>query len=145
MPFPPNYFDVVLFCEILEHLITSHPPYSLFKEMNRVLKNTGYLVLSTPNIAELANRVNLLIGKNPVSRPQDESEFYAGHYREYTFKELLYLLNETGFEVKKVRMKNYVGPCLKQKRILPKIYCIFLKISPSSFRTTIQISAKKKM
>jgi len=105
LPFPANYFDLVPFLEVLEHLITSHPPWQLFREINRVLKKGGYLILSTPNIAELIKRIRLLFGKHPVPRLKNESEFYVGHYREYTLKELLYILDETGFKVEKVRMR----------------------------------------
>ena len=144
LPFPQNYFDLVIFTEVLEHLIVSHPPYSLFKEINRILKNsTGYLVLSTPNIAELIKRLKLLIGKHPVPRPHEESEFYKGHYREYTLEELYYLLNESGFEIVQSRMRNYSTFAKRYSR-LRKIYSLPLTIIPS-FRTSIQISAKKKV
>lgn len=46
LPFKNEYFDVITFLDVLEHLITSHPPFQVFKEFNRVLRHNGYLILS---------------------------------------------------------------------------------------------------
>jgi len=145
LPFPTNYFDLVFFLEVLEHLITSHPPYFLFKEINRVTKPNGRLILSTPNVAELIKRIYLLIGRNPLKRVYegfDENEFYRGHYREYTLAELRHILIRTGFEVERVKMRDY---SLYQRGHphLRKIYFLLTKVNPS-FMGTILISAKKK-
>ena len=45
-PYEEATFDVVLFCEILEHLILD--PIRAISEINRVLKQGGYLILTTP-------------------------------------------------------------------------------------------------
>ena len=52
-PYEDATFDVVLFCEILEHLIVD--PIKAIAEINRVLKQGGYLILTTPNAARLDN------------------------------------------------------------------------------------------
>src|SRR5260221_2487349 len=48
-PYADGGFDVVLCCEILEHLALD--PMALMAEMNRVLKPGGTLLLTTPNLA----------------------------------------------------------------------------------------------
>ncbi len=48
-PYADNSFDVVLFCEIIEHLL-SDPVHALL-EIRRVLKPGGVMVLTTPNVA----------------------------------------------------------------------------------------------
>ena len=48
-PYDDDSFDVVLFCEIIEHL-TADPIASL-REIKRVLRPDGVLVLTTPNAA----------------------------------------------------------------------------------------------
>lgn len=45
LPFKANFFDVVLATEIIEHLTQ---PEKLIQEANRVLKPSGYLILTTP-------------------------------------------------------------------------------------------------
>jgi len=46
MPFKPDFFDVVIQTEVLEHI---EQPEIIMKEMNRVLKPNGLLYLTTPN------------------------------------------------------------------------------------------------
>ena len=48
LKFPDNYFDCALFLEIIEHV---ENPIKALKEIYRVLKPGGCLVLSTPNAA----------------------------------------------------------------------------------------------
>lgn len=45
LPFKANFFDVVLATEIIEHL---DQPEKLIQEAKRVLKPSGYLILTTP-------------------------------------------------------------------------------------------------
>src|SRR6266852_1573258 len=52
-PYEDNSFDVVLFCEIIEHLLSD--PVHVLTEVRRVLKPGGDLVLTTPNVARLDN------------------------------------------------------------------------------------------
>ncbi|MFT5441617.1 MAG: SAM-dependent methyltransferase, partial [Myxococcota bacterium] len=54
LPFEDNRFDVVIMCEVLEHL--NFNPLPLIKEINRVGANGSLFYLSLPNLAQLANR-----------------------------------------------------------------------------------------
>jgi len=47
-PFPDNAFDVVMWCEVIEHL-NENPVFTL-SEIHRVLKPGGAVVISTPNV-----------------------------------------------------------------------------------------------
>jgi len=51
--YPDNYFDVIRACEVIEHL---ENPTHFFREVKRVLKPGGILVLSTPNICSPASQ-----------------------------------------------------------------------------------------
>jgi SAM-dependent methyltransferase len=42
---PDNHFDIVFCMEVLEHVVD---PFASISEIRRILKNDGYLVLSTP-------------------------------------------------------------------------------------------------
>ncbi len=61
-PFPSQSFDVVLFCEILEHLQVD--PSAALREIRRVLKDGGTLVLTTPNVNRLENVARMISGAN---------------------------------------------------------------------------------
>lgn len=101
LPWPDNFFNFIFFCDVIEHLIPSDIP-SLIKEIKRVLKKDGYLVIVTPNIASLIKRVNLFFGKNPIEfdlRLHEEAIY--GHIREYTMNELLHIVRNENFKIKR--------------------------------------------
>jgi SAM-dependent methyltransferase len=95
-PFDSHSFDVVLFCEILEHLLMD--PVAVLRQIHRVLKPGGVLVLTTPNVARLDNVLAMVNGAN-IYDPYSGFGPYGRHNREYTRHELHRLLDFAGFEV----------------------------------------------
>jgi len=61
LPFPDESFDAVLLSEVLEHLMYS--PLPMFREIRRVLRPGGILLLSTPNPAGLGKLIGLARGR----------------------------------------------------------------------------------
>ena len=95
LPFTDQSFDCILFCEVLEHL-TIDPVFTLL-ELHRVLKPSGHLILTTPNVARLENVARLMAGAN-LYDPYSGYGPYGRHNREYTRHELWHLLRHLGFE-----------------------------------------------
>jgi SAM-dependent methyltransferase len=93
-PYVDGQFDVVLYCEVLEHM-TNDPMHTL-REISRVLKPGGVLVLTTPNAARLENVVAFIEGRN-IYDPYSGYGPYGRHNREYTRHELHQLLIHCGF------------------------------------------------
>jgi SAM-dependent methyltransferase len=96
-PYSDEYFDVVLACELIEHVIWD--PAHMLLECSRVLASGGALVLTTPNIASLTSVQRVLAGE---TNPQIYSHYPAArietpHVREYTASELEQLLTCCGF------------------------------------------------
>ncbi len=81
LPFDPQSFDTVVSTEVLEHV---PDPLLAFKEMHRVLRPTGYLILSTP-----------------MYWPRHDLPY---DFFRYPYDGLMHLLKESGFEV--VRLFN---------------------------------------
>jgi SAM-dependent methyltransferase len=102
-PYPDGHYSTVLCCELIEHL--TEDPMHLMREINRVLKPGGHLVLTTPNIASLHGIAAVLEGYHPgiftsYIRPSDGGgEVEARHNREYTPKEIQRLMENSGFTV----------------------------------------------
>lgn len=94
-PWPDASFDVVLFCEIIEHLLRD--PVAVLREIRRVLRPGGTLIMTTPNVARLENVVRLVEGANIYDAYSAYP--YGRHVREYTRHELVSLLGFMGFEV----------------------------------------------
>jgi len=98
-----EYFSTVLCCELLEHL--TEDPMHMMSEINRILKPGGHLVLTTPNIGSLRAIAAILEGYHPgffpayIRAPEHGAEPEARHNREYTPKEIVLLLLDSGFEV----------------------------------------------
>jgi SAM-dependent methyltransferase len=95
-PFSAAEFDVVFFCEILEHLL--HDPLAVLGEIKRVLRPGGTLILTTPNVNRLENRARMLAGVN-IYDPYSGHGPYGRHNREYNQEEIETLLRHTGFTV----------------------------------------------
>ena len=55
-----GFFDVVLLGDVLEHLVNPGHTLALLK---RYLRQDGYMVISVPNVANYAVRLNLLFGR----------------------------------------------------------------------------------
>ncbi len=93
-PYPDQMFDVVLFCEILEHLLQD--PVHALAEIKRVLKPGGTLIVTTPNVVRLENVRKMIAGEN-IYDPYSGYGPYGRHNREYTQQDLFSLLTVNGF------------------------------------------------
>jgi len=103
-PYEDGRFDTVLACEIFEHFL--HDPMHMLLECRRVLTPSGYLVLTTPNVASYTAVARALESReNPqlYSKYANPTGAFAAteipHVREYTPTELTEALNCAGFEV----------------------------------------------
>ena len=86
---PSNCFDAVIFTEVLEHLKPQHVN-GVFKEIRRVLRAHGVLIMSTPNSSSLENYILGLTHKR---------ELFHEHVREYRLSELVRLLVHSKFMI----------------------------------------------
>ncbi len=111
-PYAAEVFDTVLCCELLEHLPSD--PMHMMREINRILKPGGHLVLTTPNIASLRAISAILQGYHPAFfpayiRPRKEGEeAEARHNREYAPMEIQHLLTGSGFEVVRLETGEFL-------------------------------------
>jgi SAM-dependent methyltransferase len=109
-PYPDNHFEMVLVCEMIEHLLRD--PMFMLLEIRRVLQDRGRMLITTPNIASIASVASLLEGRdNPqifsiYTRPQPGEETEIPHVREYTADELGRTVQAAGFEVELLFTEN---------------------------------------
>ncbi|MGA3235636.1 MAG: methyltransferase domain-containing protein [Bryobacteraceae bacterium] len=121
-PYPDGHFDLVLACEILEHM--SRDPMFLLLECARVLCDGGALIVTTPNVVSYTSVARALTaGQNPQVYslyPWVETE--SPHVREYTPRELRDAIAAAGLQVEYLFTEKiggydsdvWVGELLKQ-------------------------------
>lgn len=109
LPFEDDKFDLVLHCEVLEHIQDDR---KVLSELFRVLEPGGRLVLSVP------------VPPAPV--------YDAEHVREgYTLEEISQLLHHSGFEI--VRYQYCYFNFSKQVKKLAALWRKKIKLPPPSF------------
>jgi SAM-dependent methyltransferase len=99
LPWPDRSFDAALSVEGVEHLENRH---AYLRELARVLKPGGTLLLTTPNIVSLRSRVRFrgsgFFNQDP--RPLPESARHPLHHIGLmTFPDLRYALHTSGFRI----------------------------------------------
>lgn len=96
LDYPDAYFDTVVMIAVIEHLVD---PIGCLKELYRVIKVGGRLIIDTPNIAKWTKRIKLLLGYFPSTASLDEgllsydkrgpTDLYDdGHLHYFTFRSL---------------------------------------------------------
>lgn len=73
-------------------------PVRVLKEIKRILKPNGALILTTPNVSRLENVAKMIAGVN-IYDPYSGYGPYGRHNREYNKHELYLLLNYLGFSI----------------------------------------------
>lgn len=133
LPFLDSSFDIVVCLEIIEHLFN---PEEILREIYRVLKNEGALVLTTPNLHSLNNRLGMLFGRS-VPFIEYSGEFY-GHIRFFTRQRLRQILRGNGFRILHMSGNSfwyipYVGKIASAITVLLQL--------PSLFRRLVQLDS----
>ena len=108
MPYRADSFDYLCGVELIEHL---EDPFDFIRECRRILRPGGKLVLTTPNMLNLASRIKyLLTGFYPLTtRPLNECTKSPvwDHIHPLTYYQLRYMLHTNGFHIERVDTDRY--------------------------------------
>jgi SAM-dependent methyltransferase len=137
IPFDSNFLDFVLFSETLEHL--NFHPKIVFSEIYRILKPGGKLIITTPNLNRLNNRIKIILGRS-INFDIGQEYSVTTHYREYTGEELRYLLTKVGFQKIKIKYISFNYP---NTNCLVKMIDLFFGLFFKSTRSNLLIIAEK--
>lgn len=123
LPFADGTFELVTCLEVLEHIAQAE---LLLRELARILKPHGFLLLSTPNFAFLNHRLHYLRGAPPSME--------GTHLRFFTRTRLENTLAKAGF---RVSARNSFG-------VLPVVSGIetrLLRTSPKQVRMPLPLES----
>ncbi|MGR3660745.1 MAG: glycosyltransferase [Paracoccaceae bacterium] len=109
LPYEDNQFDLVLGMEIFEHLALD--PNFFLREVSRVLRPDGHLLLSTPNVVSHRGVQKSLNGHTPYSFGLfvPTGGVYGRHNREYTPKEVELFCQSAGFRTTELKAVDVYG------------------------------------
>ncbi len=143
-PWADGFFDVVLYCEVIEHLV--YDPTHTLVEAHRVLKrDTGTLVISTPNALCYTHMIDMVRGRNPYP-PYDGYSHYARHHRLFSPAELQHLCSKVGYSVQECysaydpayahprKVDRLVRWLVRRGRLTDRLDVIYLVATPSGDR-----------
>lgn len=97
LPLESNSIDFVMSSEVVEHVYDTQ---NAFRELSRVVKNSGEVLITTPFHGLLKNLALVLFGFEKHFNPT------GPHIRFFTKRNLIKILEENGFEIKKI---DYFG------------------------------------
>lgn len=112
LPFEDNYFDKIFSVAVLHHIPSEEYRLQSLKEVKRVLKNNGILVLSVWNLWRRTKTLKLLI-KDTILKILGKSKLdfkdifvpwqnkILRYLHCFTKKELINLIKKAGFKIKK--------------------------------------------
>lgn len=133
LPLPDKSVDLVVSVEGIEHL---ESPHLFLREVNRILKDDGWLILTTPNIVSLRSRVRFLGSGffHRDSMPLNETSRHALHHIGLrSFPQLRYDLHTLGFQIQEIA-STHIKP-------VSYLYAIFI---PWMFLYTLIAFRKEK-
>jgi 2-polyprenyl-3-methyl-5-hydroxy-6-metoxy-1,4-benzoquinol methylase len=100
--FQDKKFDIIILKDILEHI---YNPIELLFEAKRVLKDSGYIILSLPNHFYFLFRLRILFGGNLIwkdllhDHTKEFDEWNYQHVRFFTYKGLKKMLSTAGCSI----------------------------------------------
>lgn len=131
---PDNYFDLIFFNDVLEHLID---PEDVLKNFKPKLTNNGKIISSIPNVRFIKNIYSMIINKD--WRYQDSGVLDKTHLRFFTKKSIIRMFEDCGYKVLKCE-GNKEGEFKMSKKV--KLFNFLLNgaLNDSEFQQFITIS-----
>jgi len=146
LPYPDESFNMVIICEVLEHL--NFNPLPVLKEINRVLKKGGYIYIAMPNQSCIDNRLKMLLGRSihdPIQYFFDQLDsskniIVSRHWKEYTMAEAVEMVDRMGYEITRYYYFSENGP--RKTTVLTMFRMLSYAIP--SLRSSLVVIGKKR-
>jgi 2-polyprenyl-3-methyl-5-hydroxy-6-metoxy-1,4-benzoquinol methylase len=131
LPFEEEYFDCIIFADVLEHL---YDPWFVLKKIKPFLKPGGFVLASIPNVQHWSIVFNLIRGKWEY---RNEGILDNTHIRFFTKRAVLKMFDGAGFEI--ININRSMG------RIIGFINTMSFRLFNNFFSFRYLVLTKKKM
>jgi hypothetical protein len=140
-----NQFDAVILSAILEHLNGS--PKEILKRAQALGDETAYYIIVVPNVAALHKRISFLLKGAPpfpsISVYFQSAYPFTGHNREYTIRDLKYVLKQSGFET--VHFETFNKPIVFNRSFKAYFLNMLARIGPESLADGIIAVSRRSL
>ena len=133
-------YDVVLLSEVIEHVLDGG---DVLKRIARAMNPGGRLLITTPNLGFIENRLALLFGRDLTSLTMDRGEVGNQHIRVFTARLLRRLCAQAGLVADMVGSDGIpvsVARLISSGETYPSLVSIPI---PPTFGRTIYVRAVK--
>ena len=126
-PIDSGQASCVVCFELLEHF--AGDPMNCISESNRILRDNGNFLLTTPNVIKKENLAKIAFGRHPSGWSVFTDSFSDRHNREYTPFEVKKLLEGGGFEINLLQtFTNRNNQSLRLKSFLLRLFGTLLSL-----------------
>lgn len=106
---PDNYFDCIVFNDVLEHLAD---PFLVLEQLKNKLSDKGHIIASIPNVRYWENMKSFILQKD--WKYEDSGILDKTHLRFFTYKSIIRMFESLDYEIIKIEGINKVDkPALK--------------------------------
>ncbi len=120
-------YDLIIMTEVIEHLFE---PDLAIKRFFPLLKPHGRILISTPNILQIYNRIKMLFG---IFEYKEETVINKSHIHFFTRPTFLKLISDLNLKI-----------IIEENVILPETFSFILKFFPNLFSHQVIILVEKK-
>jgi ubiquinone/menaquinone biosynthesis C-methylase UbiE len=143
LPYPDNYFDVVVSIEVIEHV---EDQFRFYAELQRIARPGGMVIVTTPNVLSMQSRFrSLLVGfpelynplplsiRDPATGVPDKARMF-GHIHPISPYFLTYIAQRTGLTSHKLH-----GDRLKRSSLfIALVLSVLLLLAQAHFRLRLR-------
>ena len=109
---PPDYFDVIICADVLEHL---EDPWKTIRRLTGLLKKGGYLMASLPNFREIGNMATIFLKGN--FRYESSGIRDKTHLRFFCKENIRELVESAGLTVQRLVSNMHIRQPLLYRRL----------------------------
>lgn len=106
---PLDYFDCVIFNDVLEHL---YEPWKTLRDVKKLLNKNGVLVSSIPNFRYISNLITEVLIKKDFEYKPEGGILDDTHIRFFTSKSIRRMFEKEGYEIV---LHEGIRPCRSWK------------------------------